>query len=293
MGAAMKLTGASVLCLLCWLGGLQVSGLCSARAQEEKPDEAVVATLVKLVKDREQELARRLKACDKLAELKVKDKEAVKAVANLLEEVWPEKDIPGQRKKWEIASFRLANDIRKDKVEYTRLLQQADLLTQRVDALGRNLAAMGAAETAEPTMRKALALQQAQVVGTNFTGDKVLDSVNADIKPLRLNALKYLVQLRTPTAIAAISDEILDADIGPQAIEAVGKLKVTEAVPKLTDVLLKSKEKAHRRAAAVALGAIGSAKGLTALKAAEAVEEDKECLSAIRAAIKLLESGGK
>jgi hypothetical protein len=297
----MKLSRANVLCLLGVFGGLLLSGLySSAPAQEEKPDEAVVAAFVDLVKDKGQNLERRLKASDKLAELKVKDKEAVKAVANLLAEVWPDKgmmeDKETKRICWIIA--RTAWD--KSRVEASvrdrdDLLRQATELTRRVERLGQNLAAMGGAKSAEPIMRKALALQYAKVVVARSSPDEPEDfnSKTDYLTPLRSYALKYLVQLRNPPSIAAISNDIHLDEMGPPAIEVLGQLKVKDAVPKLANVLLKSKVKEHRQAAAVALGAIGSVKGLTALKTAEAVEQDPDCLKAIGDAIKLLEAGGK
>jgi hypothetical protein len=291
----MKLCCASVLCLLGVLGGLLLPGLySSAHAQEKKPDEAVVATLVNLVKDKDQELERRLKASDKLAELKVKDKEAVTAVAALLAEVWPDKEI-GPHKETKKIHWVIAEVVYLGQAEFDQELdgkvRKASILTQRVERLGQNLLAMGAAKAAEPTMRKALALQEAEVVVDDRKANRFLHHY-VDLKPLRTNALKYLVQLNNPPAIPDIGDELLE-ELGPQGMEVLAQLKVANAVPKLAIVLLKSKEQKNRHAAAVALGAIGSPKGLTALKAAEAVEQDEACLDAIRKSIEMLGSGGK
>jgi HEAT repeat protein len=276
------------------LGALPLSGFCAtARAQDEKPDEAVVAALVDIVKDKEQSVERRIKASEKLGELKVQDKEAVKVVAALLDELWPSSNIKvlgDKRNYWVIAVLKRGNLTSQevDKIVEPYMNEPA-ILTKRIDGLSKILTAMGGAEAAEPTLRKALALHYAAVE----IDDAPDNPFRPDVRPVRLKAPEYLVALKTPTAVTAIRNEVNDEAIGPQAIEALGKLKAAEAIPSLTEALVKSKSVKHRRAAAVALGAIGSAKGLPALKAAEAVEEDKECLSAIRDAIKALEAGGK
>jgi hypothetical protein len=271
------------------LGGLPVAGLGSAaHAQEKKADDSVVTALVGIVKDKEQTVERRMKASEKLGELKVKDEGAVKAVAALLAEVWPVKD---DKKAWVIYTMSKGEGATREGYQEVqgRAGRQMELLTSQVETLSKALTAMGAPEAAEPTQRKALQLRSAVVNTENSTPS----AITVNLYSLRLKALQFLVSLRTPSAIAAITDVILDDHIGLSAIEALGTLKVTEVIPKLTDLLVKSKSVEQRRAAAVALGAIGSAKGLPALKAAEAVEEDKECLRAIRKSIEMLGSEGK
>jgi HEAT repeat protein len=286
----MNQLGASVLCSLCLLGGLLLPRLClPVHAQDKTPDEAVVAALVKIVNDKGQGLERRMKASDKLAELKVKDKEAVQAVAALLEELWP---LKGDENQWVTSTIKdlTSGD---ERLEPARklALEMIDRLTENLERVSKALAAISAAEFAEPTWRKALALEEAGVqINYQFKKDYGIDKVS--LRTLKLKALENLVARRTPSAIAAIT-AAMDGEVRLEVIEALGKLKVMEVVPKLTDKLLKSKSKNERRASAVALGEIGSTKALPKLKAAEAVEEDKSCLTAISDAIKLIESGGK